>query len=200
MLALSGIAALADVAKCNAAASEAGAANPASALNPAALKPAVLNPAALAAALDEYMRFLDGTKSAGRAAAAATAATAAKRIMSVEKSGDTLASNGLTEQASRGGYVRKTLDSADLTRLGAEGVAQWLAGSEARPESLSEMWFRRFGNFVVGGMIGPLVFVLESRDMIASGAGMRRFRPSMFEGVCSCIQGRNEKARKRNAV
>ena len=128
-----------------------------------------------AASLDEYLRFLDGTKNA-------------------------VASNGAAKCSGGGGYVRKTLDSADLTRLGADGVAQWLADSEVQPESLSEMWFRRFGNLVVGGIIGPLALVMEAREVVVAGAGMRRWRPGMFEGICSFIHERNENARKRNAV
>ena len=147
----------------------------------------------LAIALDGYMRFLDGTKDrAGSDTAGKN--TTAKNLR------DMLISRDAAGHSRRGGYVRKTLDSADLTRLGAEGVAQWLAESEIQPESLSEMWFRRFGNFVVGGIIGPLALVLETREIVASGAEMRFSPPSMFEGVCSFIHERNLKARKRNAV
>ena len=146
-----------------------------------------------AAALDAYMRFLDGTKNVAH-----SNATASKEAAS--NSGDTLLSRNAAGCSERGGYVRKTLDSADLTRLGVEGVAQWLAEGEIQPESLSEMWFRRFGNFVIGGIIGPLALVLETREIIASGAGMRFSPPSMFEGVCAFIHERNFKARKRNAV
>ena len=149
--------------------------------------------AALNAALDEYMRFLDGTKNAVKTEAFGKSEAA-------KNCGESLVLKTATGDSERGGYVRKTLDSADLTRLGARGVAQWLAESEIQPESLSEMWSRRFGNFVVGGIIGPLALVLESRDIIKSGAGMRFNSPSMFDGVCSFIQERNFKARKRNAV
>ena len=134
------------------------------------------------AALEEYMRFLDGTK----------------------KSGDTHSSKNIARRSVQrehsAQYVRKTLDSADLSKLGTEGVERWLAESEIKPESLSEMWTRRFGNFVVGGIIGPLTLMLEARDGVMVGAGMRRWRPGMFEGVCSFIRERNEKARKQNAA
>jgi Transposase and inactivated derivatives len=146
-------------------------------------------------ALNEYMQFLDGTKDIVKTGLV-------KGNYMPKKSGDTLVFNGAATRPGcvGGGYVRKTLDSADLSRLGAEGVARWLAESEIQPESLSEMWRRRFGNFAVGGILGPLALVLESREAIATGAGMRFSRPGMFEGVCSFIQERNFKARKRNAV
>ena len=128
------------------------------------------------AALDEYMRFIDGTK----------------------KSRDTHALNIQTKHQSQ--YVRKTLDSADLTKLGAEGVARWLEESEIKPESAWEMWNRRFGNLVVGGIIGPLALMLEARETVMVGAGIHRWRPGMFEGICTFIHERNEKARKQNAV
>jgi Transposase IS200 like. len=126
-------------------------------------------------ALDAYMRFLDGTK-------------AKKNPV------DRLISDR------RGGYVRKTLDSADLTRLGAEGVERWLAASEIQPESASEMWTRRFGNFAMGGIIGPLAAVLTARESIVRGAYIySRWQPGMVEGVYSFIRERNVKAKKRNA-
>ena len=129
------------------------------------------------AALDVYMRFLDKTKN----------------------SGDRIVSSG-KEASARGGYVRKTLDSADLTRLGAEGVSRWLADSEIKPESLSEMWTRRFGNFVVGGIIGPLAAVITVRETLQRGAYMcNRWQPSVVEDIYTFIHERNVKARKRNA-
>ena len=126
-------------------------------------------------ALDNYMQFLDDTK---------------------EKKKRVKTQNHASHCA---GYVRRTLDSADLTRLGADGVERWLAASEIKPESLSEMWTRRFGNFVVGGVIGPLAAVLTIREELARGAYMRnRWQPSVVEGIYSFIHERNVKARKRN--
>ena len=140
-------------------------------------------------ALDSYMRFLDDTK---------------KKKKSVDRlSSNTDSSRGAGGDcavSSRGGYVRKTLDSADLTRLGAEGVEQWLAASEIQPESMSEMWTRRFGNFAMGGIIGPLAAVLTAREGIARGAYIHtRWQPGVVEGVYSFIRERNARARKRNA-
>ena len=132
-------------------------------------------------ALNAYLQFLDGTK----------------------KQGDThiiKSSMGRPQQTAHSSkYVRKTLDSADLTRLGAEGVSRWLAESEIQPENAWEMWNRRFGNLVVGGIIGPLALVLEARMQLAPSVIPRRWRPSMVEGICTFIHERNEKARKRNA-
>ena len=128
-------------------------------------------------ALDVYMRFLDDTKNSNG------------KVISSGK-----------EDAARGGHVRRTLDSADLTRLGAAGVARWLEESEIKPERLSEMWTRRFGNFVVGGIIGPLAVVLIVREELARGAFMRnRWQPSVVEEIYTFIHERNVKARKRNA-
>ena len=132
-------------------------------------------------ALDKYMRFLDETK----------------------KSRDTHPINSSAAHSSHPEhslrYVRKTLDSADLTKLGAEGVAHWLAESEIKPENAWEMWNRRFGNLVVGGIIGPLAAMLEARMEFAPNVIPRRWRPGMFEGICTFIRERNEKARKQNA-
>ena len=137
-------------------------------------------------ALDVYMQFLDGTKIYGdRFVSRGT-----DRCVSKEKEG-----------VVHGGYVRKTLDSADLTRLGVDGVARWMEESEIRPESMSEMWTRRFGNFVVGGIIGPLAAVITVHDELSRAAWRcNRWQPSVVEGIYTFIHERNVKARKRNAV
>ena len=136
------------------------------------------------AALEAYMRFLDGTKKSGDR-------FVSRRVDKRDSSGNS--------GSVCGGYVRKTLDSADLTRMGADGVEQWLAESEIKPESLSEMWTRRFGNFVVGGIIGPLTAVITVREELARGAFMcNRWQPSVVEGIYTFIHERNDKARRRN--
>ena len=136
-------------------------------------------------AFDEYMEFLDGTKHA-------------KNKSSL--TGAVMPAGAGARLRGGGGYVRKTLDSADLTRLGTEGVAQWLAGSEAQPESISEMWTRRIVNFAAGGLLGPIAAVMDAHDLIAGGTGMRRWKPAgVLDGVCSFIGARNEEAKKRNA-
>ena len=143
------------------------------------------------AALDEYLLFIDGTKKSGGSPISRFAAGAAQAKNSV---GRAIGAAGRTV-----GYVRKTLDSADLSRLGAEGVARWLEESEIKPESMHEMWSRRFGNLVIGGIIGPLEVVLSVREMIYVGAGMRqRWQPGVIEDICTTIHTRNEIARKRN--
>jgi Transposase and inactivated derivatives len=139
-------------------------------------------------ALDAYMRFLDGTKTKNKSVDRLSIGGGAARV------------SGADDSRARGGYVRKTLDSADLTRLGAEGVERWLAASEIQPESASEMWTRRFGNFAMGGIIGPLAAVLTAREGIARGAYVySRWQPGVVEGIYSSIRERNVKARKRNA-
>jgi Transposase and inactivated derivatives len=141
-------------------------------------------------AFDEYLVFLDGTKAVAKKST----------LQGARKTGAADKTNGVCAGERAGGCARKTLDSVDLTRLGAEGVAQWLANSEIQPESLSEMWTRRFVNFAAGGILGPIALVMDSRDAIAGGAQMRRWSPAgLFDGVCSFISARNEKARKRNA-
>ena len=143
------------------------------------------------AALDRYMCFLDETKKSG------TGALFGKNEVFRNK-GDSHKSDASSKHSSK--YVRKTLDSADLTNLGAEGVARWLAESEIQPESAWEMWNRRFGNLVVGGIIGSLEIVLSAREGIYMGAGMRqRWQPGVIEGIYTFIHERNEKARKQNA-
>jgi Transposase and inactivated derivatives len=147
-------------------------------------------------AFDEYMDFLDGTKNAANKSALKSAAIKAATTKTAAADGMGM----VPHLRGAGGYVRKTLDSADLTRLGAEGVAQWLAGSEAQPESLAEMWTRRIVNFAAGGLLGPIAIVMDSHSLIAGGPGMRRWRlAGALEGICSFIGTRNEKARKRNA-
>jgi Transposase and inactivated derivatives len=143
-------------------------------------------------ALDVYMRFLDGTKARNKSVDRLSSKPDLARGVG--------GAGGESSASGRGGYVRRTLDSADLTRLGAEGVEQWLAASEIQPESASEMWTRRFGNFAMGGIIGPLAAVLTAREEIVRGAYIHtRWQPSMVEGVYSFIRERNAKARKRNA-
>ena len=131
-------------------------------------------------ALEGYMRFLDGTKKSG------------DRSVSGKTGGRGSVGNG--------GYVRKTLDSADLTRLGADGVARWLEESEITPESCSEMWSRRFANFVDGGIIAPLGVLLNARAVIMRGAMIySRWQPDPVEEIWTLIHARNKEARKRNA-
>jgi Transposase and inactivated derivatives len=149
-------------------------------------------------AFDAYMDFLNGTKTTSGKSAfkCATLKSAADPASPAER----MEIGTSARLRGGGGYVRKTLDSADLTRLGAEGVAQWLAGSETRPESFSEMWTRRIVNFAAGGMLGPIALVMDSHDLIAGRTKIRRWKPAgVFDGVCSFIGARNEKARKRNA-
>jgi hypothetical protein len=142
------------------------------------------------------MRFLDGTKKSRRS------------LDGVNNIGDMFASgvngrrgaDGKNIKEGRGGYARKTLDSVDLTRLGADGVARWLGESEIKPESRAEMWTRRFANFVDGGIIAPLEALLTAREQIVRGAGMsRRWQPYEVEGAWTLINTRNTVARKRNA-
>ena len=137
------------------------------------------------AALDVYIRFLDGTKNIG------------DRFIS-DRTGNR--NFGVKDGSVRGGYVRKTLDSMDLTRLGADGVAQWLAESEIKPENWSEMWTRRFSNFVDGGILAPLGILLTVRENIARGAGLcNRWQPNAIGEMWTLIHARNTAARKRNA-
>ena len=145
-------------------------------------------------ALDEYMRFLDGTKKAEKTAASS-------KIGTVKMFGDTPNSRNSTERfAQSAQYIRKTLDSADLTKLGADGVARWLEDSEIKPEGAWEMWNRRFGNLVVGGIIGPLEIVLSAREQLQFGMrSSSRWQPGVIEGIYTFIHERNEKARKQNA-
>ena len=143
-------------------------------------------------ALDAYMRFVDDTKTKKK--------SVDRLIAGGEGNASARASGRGGSDMRRGGYVRKTLDSADLTRLGAKGVERWLAASEIQPESASEMWTRRFGNFAMGGIIGPLAAVITAREELVRGAYMHtRWQPSVVEGVYSYIHERNVKARKRNA-
>jgi Transposase and inactivated derivatives len=146
-----------------------------------------------AAALDAYLRFLDGTKNMGDRFASGKTGGSDSRGASGSDSREGAAST-------RGGYVRKTLDSADLTRLGADGVSRWLAESEIKPESWAEMWTRRFANFVDGGIIAPLEALLTARERIMRGDGMpRRWQPHEVGGVWTLVSARNTAARKRNA-
>ena len=145
-------------------------------------------------AFDVYLRFVDGTNNSGDRFSSGRSDS---RSLSGAGGRDSSENDG----AVRNGYVRKTLDSADLTRLGATGVARWLEESEIKPECLSEMWSRRFGNFVVGGIIGPLAVVITVRETLARGAGVcNRWQPSVVEEIYTFIHERNVRARKRNAV
>jgi Transposase IS200 like. len=165
------------------------------------------------AALAEYLNFLDGTKSSGneknniggspifklatRFAASSNRAAKATKHAHLSNHAENHAKNHMENHAS--GYARKTLDSADLTRLGADGVARWLADSDIKPESVAEMWTRRFGNFVIGGIIGPLDAIIGMNDAIYGHNTMRRrWQPGVIEEICTAIHVRNNAARKRN--
>ena len=144
------------------------------------------------AAVEEYSRFLDETRVPKKYG---------DSPISKSNSGIAHNQNLSVQNVKRhsAGYVRKTLDSADLTRLGADGVARWLAESELKPESMSEMWTRRFGNFTLGGIIGPLAAVITVREELRRGAYMcSRWQPSVVGEIYSFIHERNAIARKRN--
>ena len=137
------------------------------------------------AAFDEYLFFLDGTKNIGGSPISKPATTSNRNPNQAPSHAES--------------YVRKTLDSADLTRLGAAGVAQWLAQSDVKPESIAEMWSRRFGNLVIGGIIGPLEAIIGLNDAIYGHGGMRRrWQPGVIEKICTTIHARNDAARKRS--
>ena len=139
-------------------------------------------------AFDEYLRFLDGTKNRG-----------GSPVFSLESKSGASAKLHQDATSRAAGYVRKTLDSADLTRLGAEGVARWLADGDIKPETVAEMWVRRFGNLVIGGIIGPLEAVVGMNDAIYGHADVRRrWQPGVIDEICTAIHTRNNAARKRN--
>jgi Transposase and inactivated derivatives len=140
------------------------------------------------AAFDEYLSFVDGTKKSG-----------GSPIFKHESTSSASAKSGKNATSRAAGYARRTLDSADLTRLGAEGVARWLAENEIKPESIAEIWVRRFGNLVIGGVIGPLNAIISLNDMIyGHPTTRRRWQPGLIEEICTTIHARNETAKKRN--
>ena len=144
------------------------------------------------AAVEEYLSFLDGTKNSGGSPVFELKSDLKSKYVARAKTGQNAGNRA-------GGYVRKTLDSADLSRLGANEVARWLAESDVAPESVSEMWTRRFGNLVIGGVIGPLEAVIGMNDAIYGHSPVRRrWQPGVIDEICTSIRARNDAARKRN--